>query len=73
MPHDFYLLAGVILIGAAAVAVTVLLLDRWLLKEDKPRLRRALRVRKVRRAKYKPPDPKGHRTYPNGTWEEVIR
>lgn len=68
---DFYLGCLVILIAAGTMTTTVYLLERWLLKEDKPRLRRALRVRRIRRAKYEPPDPKGRRTYPNGKEEAL--
>lgn len=68
MPHDFYLLSGVILAGTAAVAVTVLLLDRWLVRvfaEDRPRLRRPLRVLKIKKPRYEPPVPKWCVVNPN--------
>lgn len=74
MPNDFALLAGVILAGATAVTVTVLLLDRWLVRvfdPDKPRLRRPLRVHKIKKTRYEPPIPQWNREYPNGRKELI--
>lgn len=70
MPSDFALLAGTILAGAAAVTVTVLLLDRWLVRvfaEDNPRIRRPPRVLKIKNPRYEPPVPKRLTVYPDGT------
>lgn len=60
------------------LALTGWLSDRYYLwclrqEEDKARLRRPLRVRKVKKKPYEPQNPKGCRTFPNGTWEEVRR
>lgn len=66
MLRDLYLFAGLVFLAAAVICVTVHLFERWLLKEDKPRLRRALRVHKVRRSQYEPHVPRRHTVYPDG-------
>lgn len=68
MPHNFGWLAGTILVGTAVITATVLLVDRWLVKladEDKPRIRRPLRVRKIKKRHYEPPAPKLYIVNPN--------
>ncbi len=57
------------------LALTGWLSDRYYLwclrQEDKPRIRRPLRVRRIRRARYEPQNPKGRRTYPDGKEEAL--
>lgn len=69
MPNDFYLFCLVILLAAVALIVTVLLLDRWLVKVfDPDALPPPLRVRKIKK-RYEPPVPARHTVYPDGRKE----
>lgn len=71
MLTDVYLFTGIVALGAVVICVTVWRLERWLLRQDKPRIRRPLRVRRIRRARYEPQSPKGRRTYPDGKEEAL--
>lgn len=72
MLTDVYLFTGIVALGAVVICVTVWRLERWLLRQDKPRVRRALRVRKVRRPRYEPPMPKWEREFPDGRKEASL-
>ncbi len=63
---DVWAFAGLVFLAAAVICVTVWLLERWLMKEDKPRLRRALRIHKVRKPRYEPHVPRRRTVYPDG-------
>lgn len=64
---DVLAFAGITSLAAAVICVTVWLLDRWLLRQDKPRVRRPLRVLKIKKHRYEPPAPKRLTVYPDGT------
>ncbi len=68
---DVWAFAGLVFLGTVVICTAVHLLECWLLRQDRPRLRRALRVHKVRRSRYEPPIPNWKKEYPDGRKESL--
>lgn len=74
MLRDLYLFTVLVILGAFALCIIVWRADRWLVRlfsENKPRIRRPLRVHKTKKKPYEPPIPRRRIIYPDGR-EEVI-
>lgn len=75
MTETFGLMVAALLVGSAAVTVTIVLLDRFLVKaihEEKQRIRRSPRLHKAKKGRYEPSAPARRTVYPDGR-EEVMK